>query len=176
MKAAKEEKEGAKDTRYLFNFNFISGFNNLSEGGEILPEFIWNDRVSQTRCKNIRYFRTDKSKFGVLVVGDKSIWCLWYRLLLAETVATGGRVSQHAAKRTHGRRKNVSAKWTHDWRKMGISNPNSHCWMRPSFFFLLVPLSLFRACTIPYSCQGPLGTSALHELTFILFASFNPTY
>ena len=37
-----------------------------------------------------------------LLVADKPIWCFWYRLLLTETAITGGWVSRHAAKRTHG--------------------------------------------------------------------------
>ena len=36
------------------------------------------------------------------VTGDKFIWYFWYRLLLAEMGATDKRVSQRAAKRTHG--------------------------------------------------------------------------
>ena len=34
--------------------------------------------------------------------GDKFILCFWYRLFLAETAPTGGRVNQRTAKRTRG--------------------------------------------------------------------------
>ena len=37
-----------------------------------------------------------------LVMGDKSIRCFLYRLLLTETDASGGKRNQRAAKRIHG--------------------------------------------------------------------------
>ena len=92
----------------------------------------------------------------VLVVGDKSIWCFLYRLLLSGTATAGGRVSQRAAKRTRG--------FPHQKQeKRCLSNPRGHCWV------FLVPLNLFQAFTVPSSCQGPLRTSILPE--YILFFS-----
>ena len=97
-------KDGRKeddDTFYIFNF--ISGFNNHSVGEEILPESKWNVSPRQGVKNTHSCFRVDISKFSVfLEVGDNSIRCFRYRLLLAEAAATGGRVSQHAAKRTGG--------------------------------------------------------------------------
>ena len=38
MKDAKEEKEEGRNKKYLFNFKFISRFNNNSVDEEILPD------------------------------------------------------------------------------------------------------------------------------------------
>ena len=87
-------------------------------------------------------------------------------LQLADTAATCGRVSQRATKRTRGYSHSLSS----SNRKIGLSNPTGHCWMRTSYF--LVPVSLFQACAVPTSCQMLLGTSTLPEFTlFYLFHS-----
>ena len=66
MKAAKEENEGGRKRRYLFNFNFISGFNYLSVG----KKFFLNPNkiVASPRQgvkKTLVVFRVDMSIFGI---------------------------------------------------------------------------------------------------------------
>ena len=49
-KAAREFKEGKKETKILFNSIFILGFYDHSVGAEIFPETCRNCNVSKTRC------------------------------------------------------------------------------------------------------------------------------
>ena len=95
-------------------------------------------------------------------MGDKSIWCFWYWLLLAEVVATGGRVNQPAAKWIRGFP--LAADESRSFQS------NSHCWKRMNF--ILLPLWLFSGMHSSNFLSEAFANFCTFELIFFYLFSF----
>ena len=152
MKAAKELlKEGIKETKIHFQFHFYFWvFIQLPCSKEIT---FWTVREQSFRpnkalkcTSHFRWLICPNSVF--LAVGDKSIWCFWYKLLLQKWLLlvegwASVLLSRHVVFPTSRR-------------EVGLSSPRGPNWSRTSFF--LVSVNLFPACKVPTACQGCLGT------------------
>ena len=153
MKAAKEEKEGGEERRYFFfSFNLYFWFKQpfCGCGNSTWMQMKW-------LCLQDKVLKIDhnKSKFGAFLLRVISPFGV-----LISAVVTCPKVTCSFS--------------TSNRTKIGLSNPNGHCWKRMNFVF--VPLRPLQVCAVLTSCQGLLRTSTLPEFPLFYLFSFSFFY
>ena len=160
MKAAKEEKEGEEDKRYLLFWGFVQLLCNK----ECLPRLLKKSHVSQIRhWKALVIFMVEESKVGLVVSSGR----FFYNVCFAVVGSLSPNMAWYQAARPNQHMFTASG-----CMKEGPFNSMVKTEVRLNFPFTQGP-PFFPAHT---SCQRLLGIFTLPEFTLFYYSLFYPIH